>query len=64
MSTPDFYRAFQEKAISVKNARLSFLLESKRNGKRVTAYSAAAKGNTLLNFAGESYSGRCGKCPA
>lgn len=52
LTTPDFYRAFQEKAIAVKNDLLSFLLEAKRSGKRVAAYGAAAKGNTLLNFAG------------
>ena len=52
VTTPDFYRAFQEKAITVKNDLLSFLLEAKQNGKKVAAYGAAAKGNTLLNFAG------------
>lgn len=52
VTTPDFYLAFQEKAITVKNDLLVFLLEAKRSGKRVAAYGAAAKGNTLLNFAG------------
>ena len=36
----------------MKNALLAFLLEQKREGKRVAAYGAAAKGNTLLNYAG------------
>jgi hypothetical protein len=31
---------------------LIFLIEQKRVGKKVAAYGAAAKGNTLLNFAG------------
>jgi hypothetical protein len=31
---------------------LAFLIEQKRLGKQVIAYGAAAKGNTLLNFAG------------
>jgi len=31
---------------------LAFLIEAKRSGKRIAAYGAAAKGNTLLNFAG------------
>ena len=31
---------------------MSFLIEAKRAGKKVGAYGAAAKGNTLLNFAG------------
>jgi len=31
---------------------LAFLIEQKRAGKSVAAYGAAAKGNTLLNYAG------------
>jgi hypothetical protein len=46
------YREFQPRADRVKNALLTFLLEHKRGGKRVAAYGAAAKGNTLLNYAG------------
>ena len=46
------YEAFQGKADRVKDDLLDFLLEQKRKGKRVTAYGAAAKGNTLLNYAG------------
>jgi len=46
------YHAFQECADRVKNDLLVFLLEQKRQGKRVAAYGAAAKGNTLLNYAG------------
>lgn len=46
------YQTFQEKADRVKDDLLLFLLEQKRNGKTVVAYGAAAKGNTLLNYAG------------
>jgi hypothetical protein len=46
------YAGFQAVAESVKDGLLAFLLEAKRTGKRVAAYGAAAKGNTLLNFAG------------
>jgi len=46
------YTAFQERANRVKDDLLAFLIEQKRAGKRVAAYGAAAKGNTLLNFAG------------
>lgn len=46
------YLGFQERAEKVKDGLLGFLLECKRNGKRVVAYGAAAKGNTLLNYAG------------
>lgn len=48
----DLYRGFQAQAESVKDDLLSFLIEQKRAGVRVAAYGAAAKGNTLLNFAG------------
>jgi len=46
------YLHFQEKANKVKNDLLEFLLQQKKLGKKVVAYGAAAKGNTLLNFAG------------
>jgi hypothetical protein len=48
----EIYRNFQSRANTVKDDLLSFLLEQKRRGKRVAAYGAAAKGNTLLNYAG------------
>lgn len=48
----DIYREFQPRADRVKNELLAFLIEQKRAGKRVAAYGAAAKGNTLLNYAG------------
>lgn len=46
------YQQFQAKANRVKDDLLSFLIEQKRVGKKVGAYGAAAKGNTLLNYAG------------
>jgi len=46
------YQAFQNKADKVKNDFLAFLIEQKRAGKSVAAYGAAAKGNTLMNYAG------------
>jgi SAM-dependent methyltransferase len=46
------YQNFQAKANRVKNDFLAFLLEQKRAGKTIAAYGAAAKGNTLLNYAG------------
>jgi len=48
----DVYLAFQPKADRVKNDLLQFLIEQKLQGKTVAAYGAAAKGNTLLNYAG------------
>lgn len=52
LHTPDYYADFQPRAEEVKDALLRFLLDAKQQGKRVAAYGAAAKGNTLLNFAG------------
>ena len=46
------YQGFQAKADKLKNNLLVFLLEQKKAGKIVVAYGAAAKGNTLLNYAG------------
>ena len=47
-----FYAGFQQAAEAVKDDFLAFLLEQKRSGRKVAAYGAAAKGNTLLNYAG------------
>ena len=52
METGAFYEGFQTRAEAVKNGLLSFLLDAKRDGRSVAGYGAAAKGNTLLNFAG------------
>jgi len=46
------YVHFQKKAERVKNELLDFLEEKKMQGKSVAGYGAAAKGNTLLNYAG------------
>ncbi len=47
-----YYRGFQIQANTVKNELLEFLLKQRRRGRKVAAYGAAAKGNTLLNYAG------------
>lgn len=52
MTTADYYAGFQSRADQIKNAFLAFLIEAKNTGKKVAAYGAAAKGNTLLNYAG------------
>ena len=46
------FAEFQRSAERIKDDLLVFLVEQKRLGKQVIAYGAAAKGNTLLNFAG------------
>ena len=48
----DTYRGFQARADKVKNELLAFLTGQKKAGKTVAGYGAAAKGNTLLNYAG------------
>ncbi len=46
------YFNFQARAEKIKNDFISFLIDKKNQGKKIVAYGAAAKGNTLLNFAG------------
>lgn len=50
--TREYYSDFQQRAEIVKDDFLTFLIDAKRAGKRVAGYGAAAKGNTLMNFAG------------
>ena len=52
VANEDFYADLQPRAEQAKNDLLAFLIEARRTGKKVGAYGAAAKGNTLLNFAG------------
>ncbi len=52
MQTAKYYNDFQSKADKVKNDLLEFLIQAKNGLKLVAAYGAAAKGNTLLNYAG------------
>ncbi|TRZ87845.1 MAG: methyltransferase domain-containing protein [Methanosarcinales archaeon] len=47
-----YYRGFQEKADQIKCDLLNFLIEQRKSSKKVVAYGAAAKGNTLLNYCG------------
>jgi len=47
-----YYAGLQDRVLKVKHDFLSFLLTARGQGKTVAGYGAAAKGNTLLNFAG------------
>jgi hypothetical protein len=47
-----YYDNFQQKALKVKLDLTQFLIDQKKAGKKVAAYGAAAKGNTLLNYCG------------
>lgn len=46
------FSQFQRSAIAAKNALLNFLLDLNSKDRSIFAYGAAAKGNTLLNYAG------------
>jgi SAM-dependent methyltransferase len=52
VATRAFYETFQADIDEAKRGLLGFLLDARSDGKTVAAYGAAAKGNTLLNFAG------------
>ncbi|MEX0838583.1 MAG: methyltransferase C-terminal domain-containing protein, partial [Parvibaculum sp.] len=52
MTAAIFYSGFQRRAEKVKDDLVAFLIDAKRQGLKVGAYGAAAKGNTLMNFAG------------
>lgn len=52
MNKPAYYQNFQQKALQVKLNFTEFLIKQKKEGKKVAAYGAAAKGNTLLNYCG------------
>lgn len=52
VKTPEYYATLAPAAERIKHELLRFLLQAKADGKRVVGYGAAAKGNTLLNYAG------------
>lgn len=52
MDDAKYYSFMQADTESIKDDFLAFLLQAKRERRKVIAYGAAAKGNTLLNFAG------------
>ena len=52
VSSPSFYAGFQKNADRIRDEFLEFLLGVAADGRRLGGYGAAAKGNTLLNYAG------------
>lgn len=52
MTSLDYYRGFNDKVNRSKRELLTFLIAAKEENKRIAAYGAPAKGNTLLNFCG------------
>ena len=47
-----YYAGFQRRADDIRDGLMAYLIEARREGRRIGAYGAAAKGNTLLNYAG------------
>lgn len=52
IDTLSYYEDFQGRVDEIKYSAIQFLLDQKKNGKKVIGYGAAAKGNTLLNYCG------------
>jgi len=52
LQSPVAYAGFQQRVGAIRDELVAFLEGEKAAGRRVAAYGAAAKGNTLLNFAG------------
>ena len=52
LTTAAGYEGFQARVDKVKDDFVSFLVDARRAGRKVAAYGAAAKGNTLMNYAG------------
>jgi SAM-dependent methyltransferase len=52
VASAGYYAGFQARADHIKDDLMRFLIDCKRDGMRVAGYGAAAKGNTLLNYAG------------
>lgn len=52
MNNLEYYNDFDKKVAKVKLDFLEFLVKAKKDGKKIAAYGAAAKGNTILNFCG------------
>jgi SAM-dependent methyltransferase len=50
--TLERYLGFEEQVKATKRKLLAFLIDAKQRGKRIAAYGAPGKGNTLLNYCG------------
>jgi hypothetical protein len=52
MDSSEFYRKFAANVEALRSQLVQLLTELKREGKRIAAYGASAKGSTLLNYFG------------
>ncbi len=51
LDQPDGFASFAERSAACRDGLVAFLTELRSSGRSIAAYGAAAKGNTLLNFA-------------
>lgn len=54
LNSIEVFDQFQSRSIAIKNDLIKYLMRAYEESKRVCGYGAAAKGNTLLNYAGLS----------
>ena len=52
LHTPEGHDGFAEAVSTIRDDLMSFLIQARREGKRVVGYGAPGKGNTLLNYCG------------
>jgi hypothetical protein len=52
VTTLEYYSCLQKSSLKIRNGLFVFLIDCQQRGKLVVGYGAAAKGNTLINFAG------------
>ena len=52
LDSPDGYLGLAERVAGIRDNLVSFLIEARQAGRRVVAYGAPGKGNTLLNYCG------------
>jgi len=52
LDSPDGYLGLAERVAKIRDDLVAFLIDARRAGRRVVAYGAPGKGNTLLNYCG------------
>ncbi len=52
LHTPEGHDGFAEAVSTIRDDLVAFLIDARRQGKRVVGYGAPGKGNTLLNYCG------------
>lgn len=52
LGTPEGYTGLADRVATIRDDLVAYLIEARREGRRVAAYGAPGKGNTLLNYCG------------